>query len=296
MPHTKLIYSGVNTVLWISSLKEEEIGLSNRILEDLASLLDASGVSLKCFEVNSIQEMKWLTTDLSFRILQGMRPIIHLDMHGCETGLQIVKSGEIYPWSYFCNAFSIINRLSKNELMIFSTACFGLKMIEGIDPVARSPFSCLIAPQSEIKAGYLADNVLSFYKSLFETQSIDEAFKKTLGQPFKIFSSHDVFLVLMSAYYEDHCSGMRKITRREQLLSKVVDAGRARNSQEIKFARSYLKSALQFDEALVKKYSNYFLGPEDKFEPSLDLIKQLAQLRRQKKLSAPKKHREKGGL
>ena len=285
--------SNVNSFVWITSLRENEIGISRRILEDLTPLLNSLGVAILPFDVKSVKDMKWLMTSLSFRVQQGMRMLIHLDMHGDKDGLKIAKTGEIYSWSEFCSTCSIINSLQQNELLIVSTACFGLRMLEGINPLARCPFSCLIAPEREISAGYLESSLPRFYEELFRTRIIEDAFKNTFQKPFRIFSSHDLFLVLMCIYYADHCSGAAKHARREHLLSKAVEAGRVRNAQEIKHVRTHLKKALAFDEALVAKYAKLFLGPKDNFTLSLDLIKQKAQERNASKLKLSKMNKYK---
>lgn len=93
-------------------------------------------------------------------------PILHLEMHGFENGIQLA-SNEIVRWDELMEFFREINILLSNELVIMMSMCMGVSIISYIDPSKRAPFRAIIGTTREIDEIELLIGCVTFYDNYF---------------------------------------------------------------------------------------------------------------------------------
>lgn len=118
--------ANINEVVWITSLRENEQGVTRRILDNLGDLFKALKVSYEVHEPKTAAELFALLDDLEEGARRGRRPFLHFDMHGGKkTGLHIVASAENIDWRTLADRLRAINAATQNNLCVLSLACFG---------------------------------------------------------------------------------------------------------------------------------------------------------------------------
>jgi hypothetical protein len=89
----------VNSIVWIHSLPEAELGPTRRILEDLDILAINDGLAVAVYSVSNQAELKSAFLEVTENARQGLRPILHVDAHGTAAeGLLLAPSGERMGW------------------------------------------------------------------------------------------------------------------------------------------------------------------------------------------------------
>ncbi len=72
---------------------------------------------------------------------KGFFPFIHIEAHGYDNGIQL-SSGEKITWRELMPYFTKINVALSNSLVISLGSCYGISIINSIDPTRRAPFFC----------------------------------------------------------------------------------------------------------------------------------------------------------
>lgn len=90
------------------------------------------------------------------------RPIIHLETHGTEEGIQLAD-GEVVPWRSIIPLLREINLASENNLIVVAMACRGWYLTGSLLPSERAPLFMLVGPPEIVSAGDLAQATRRFY-------------------------------------------------------------------------------------------------------------------------------------
>lgn len=141
-----------------TSLHEETIKYKKFIESNLSSYLYV--VKNKHEFFNILNEIKnKIATDKFF-------PILHLEMHGFEDGVQL-SSGEIVKWNELMPIFCEVNELLSNLLLIMLGLCKGASIISYIDPSKRAPFRAIIGATRDLDEIELLIGCETFYDNYF---------------------------------------------------------------------------------------------------------------------------------
>jgi len=95
-------------------------------------------------------------------------PILHLEMHGFENGIQLT-SNEYVRWDELLPIFREINILLSNNLTIMMSMCMGITMAFDIDTSKQAPFNMIIGTIRDISGIELFNGYDSFYDNYFFT-------------------------------------------------------------------------------------------------------------------------------
>src|ERR1035437_3379246 len=120
----------VNSIFWITSLRPNERGTTQRVHDDLLPYLNSIGLPLQEFNPQSASELLAMLDALARAATSGTRPIIHFDTHGNAThGIWGAASGEFVSWIHLIDKMRAINIATQNNLCVVSAACFSLNAI-----------------------------------------------------------------------------------------------------------------------------------------------------------------------
>jgi hypothetical protein len=211
----------------------------------------------------------------------GLRPIVHLDTHGnAENGIKIIASGEYVLWPDLVDRFRKINIATGNNLCVISGACYSMNAVWQVKLSEPCPFFMLIAPEYEVSSGFLEDKIFRFYSSAFDSLEIFAAYTENLAPTLSLHHSERMLAHSLKKYIKDYCIGKRGEARREELLTKVIAAGKAANRHEMRKRRSEIKNFTRPRQEMIVRFAKgqasiYLMGKPFKLDISvlMDLVK-----------------------
>lgn len=250
-----------NYVIWISSLSDDEIGPSNRMLESIKNYSEQYSFGFRHKAVNTASELRLILENIAIESKNlAFKPLIHFDTHGDNTkGLFISGENTFIPWAELASLLQKINIGTNNNLAVVGATCYGFKAISSISILEPVPFFLLIAPQHQVEVGFLEDFIPQFYKILFEKLSINDAYFQ-LKKEFEYFHCEKAFFLAIKGYIEGHCQGQGLKIRKEMILTEVLNqSGIINNSFNRRAIRKNFKEFYKPDQRLVDKFALSFL-------------------------------------
>jgi hypothetical protein len=169
----------VNSVIWISSLRAGEEGLTRRVTEDLSTFFGSIALPFQMYNAESVPLLEDALGKIEQATHSGMRPILHFDMHGSkENGLEIAETKKFASWPLVVKKLQAINIASHNNLCVVSGSCFGLHAIRQVTINEACPFYVLIAPENEVSFGFLEDHTVPFYTDVFSAGDLIKSYDR----------------------------------------------------------------------------------------------------------------------
>jgi hypothetical protein len=231
----------IKSVFWLSALRDDEVGFSQRLIEDLRLCLESAGCPFQAYDARTaahFEDALRLIAESAEK--DGMRPILHLDMHGSkEDGLEIGATRECVPWPKVVGMLQAINKATGNNLCVVSASCFGFHAISEISIIEPSPFYMLIAPENKVTLGFLADHTVDFYRDVFGGGDVQVAFDTHLSGAMRVYNAEKMLFVSLARYIYNSCKGKGGKQRRERLLSEIFMTGKERTAHSTDRGRSF---------------------------------------------------------
>jgi hypothetical protein len=254
-----------NAVFVIDLLGPNTMQTARRLSEDLDPLKMPDG-SPYCHynKVSSVVELKALLTWIETHCHQGLRPIIHFEAHGSQNdGLQIGASSEWISWAEISEQLLSINNITKNNLGVVMASCFGFYAISSITIKRPAPFYFLIGSTTEVSAGYIQENMVGFYRELFDQRSLDDVMAHVESQ-FQQFHSEKFFCITFGKYLKQKCVGSEASRRVENMISNVFESGVPRSRENLRelrrSAKAFVKSSERQKDAFYRQARNFLHG------------------------------------
>lgn len=252
----------INSVVWVRSLPEHELGPTRRILEDLSSQELANGFKVFEFEISTRAEFVDLMRRLSEDAVSGLRPILHIDAHGSEQdGLVLAPSGERVTWPELIDGLRGLNKATENNLVCVLALCFGLHGYKEVSLSKAVPAYLFSAPEKEVSVGFLESETAEFYRLANETGNVTSAFTQTLGSQMISFHCQGLFFQALLRYVRAHCSNKDRQQRLERLVTEALK--QQQNTQptsgELKELRNQIKRLLVPGQHIIDHFAPTFL-------------------------------------
>jgi hypothetical protein len=264
-----------NHVFIIDLLKESELQTARRLDESISVFIPSN--QRTHITITSREALLVTLQQIKLKeIPEGMRPIIHIEGHGCEQSLSL-SNGSSIKWGELYDVLSEINRALNNTLILFIATCYGFHYINTLSVLASTPTYCLISPYERITSGDIERGTSMFYKDLFETKDLDHSINNLIKHNpcFDFYNSDQFFIGLMIKYFKEGHYGKSSRARIERLISEsfIEDESngyvfsrnekRAMLAQRRRSAKEFIKSeGSRFD--IYKRNSLKFLGNYDK--------------------------------
>lgn len=247
-----------NSLYWVMSLAPEDQGISRRIREDIEPLLTALGIRLFIHEPESAEDFMRALGDIEASALSGAVPLVHLDAHGDEeSGFGIAATGEFIPWLTLAEQLRRINIATHNNLIVVSAVCFSMATAEKMDVSKASPFYLLIAPEEKVEAGFLADNIVPFYRAIWDGVDLAKAFEQRLASKFMTFHCEVLLKSLLTVYVRNNCTGAGARQRREDFYTLAVKNGQTVNREARRATRSMAKQFSRPNREMFKRFERF---------------------------------------
>jgi hypothetical protein len=188
------------------------------------------------------------------------KPFLHLDMHGSvEKGIEIAASSEFVPLSVLVSKLRAINQATGNNLCVVAATCEAFHAIKLAGINQAVPFFLLVAPSTEVTAGFLQDRIAPFYRQMLETGDVTTSVKENLEPEMRTFHCGAALAKAMAQYISVHSKGKTGEKRREMLLSEVLLAGRPRTSTRLGEIRKSIKKGVAPDQTMLDRFADKFL-------------------------------------
>lgn len=252
----------VNSVVWITSLHEEERNPSRRIVEDLAPLAASAEMGFEEVVVGDRAGLLAALADLTDRAARGLRPIVHFDCHGsAEHGLELRPIGEFLSWADLIESLRKLNAATGNNLCCVFGVCFGLHMSKQLTLSLPTPYYLTIAPESEITVGVLEERTAPFYREVFASGDITAAYAKVLAPDLRLFLCKAILAEALALYVANNCVGAEARARRERMVTAILEKERITEptNAQLREARAKVKAALEPSQRLIDRYASSFL-------------------------------------
>jgi len=240
-----------NRIYVIESLLDDERKTGKHLYENKLMHLNAKypNVSCKLHQIVTKQEFLDLLGEIENAcIADAVFPIIHLECHGSEFGLQMANK-EFIDWEDLREELIAINTACRLNLLVTVAACSGAYLIFTARRMDAVPFFAVIGVEKEISNLDLEAGFNAFYGKFFESldgdKAIealnDEALKK--GHRFRMYTARFLFIKGFKDYYRKYCQGKGKRKTIEDLTTSAMkDPSVA--SKGVKVVRDYYKDAL----------------------------------------------------
>lgn len=289
---------GFNTICIAESLGESEPKTGNHLFNDLENWIKAlrPGIGVSHFPISDTQSLvNWLELIKEAALSKGCIPIIHIEAHGSEEGIQL-NSGEFVKWKDIEYLLREINILTRNNLLLVVAACFGAHGIHIAEVLEPTPFFGIIGPNVEVSFGECATGYQKFYQSLLTDLNLTTAIQelnsvlKDDNKNFQFHSAQDLFIEAGISFLKNHNSAKARKERQEQLVSRIL-ASPAGNQFTLKKARDFVTKAYRNDTPTVIEnfYRNFMMldkypENEDRFKLSFEEIKEILEHRREQSI------------
>jgi len=250
-----------NSVIWISSLPSAEMSPTSRMVDAMTAHSRELGFGFQHVPVVSKAKLLRILDELAVHVMDhSMKPLIHFDTHGNkDAGIYVDGEGAFADWNTLAEKLQAINIHTKNNLAVVGATCFGLHAIKPVSLQTAAPFFLLLAPEEEVKVGFLEGNVPNFYRALFERGSIDSAYSRHLSDKFNCFHCEKMLFIAIARYLKEQCKGKGGAARRERLITEIFSQGMENTPGNLKRVRKILKDGLRPDQSLLDRYTGRFL-------------------------------------
>jgi hypothetical protein len=114
-----------------------------------------------------------LVQALNMPSLQGLRPILHLSMHGNDSGVELT-SGEFISWDDLHSDLAPLLNAMNGGLLICMSSCFGLAGCRmAMNTTADKPFWALVGNSHSVGWSDAAVGYITFYHQFFKSTPLD---------------------------------------------------------------------------------------------------------------------------
>lgn len=249
----------MNSLFWITSLAEHEQGVTRRILEDLKPLCKTRGTPFFVYEPQTADELLGALGDIADMAANRALPLVHFDLHGAATkGLFVSATGEFVSWEAVGDALRSINRNTGNNLCVVSCACASFDAVRVVDVHRTVPFFMYLAPEKDISAGTIEDNIVGFYRDMLDREDILAAYSRWFGSHLRVFHAEKMLAIVLAMYIDRAGIGKHKLRRREQLITTAIEGGVP--ASEVATLRKMAKELIEPDERLIDRFLPVFLA------------------------------------
>lgn len=206
--------------------------------------LDSKGINSKFYEFKSKQELldilKIIETNTA---TENVQPFVHLDCHGNEKGIGVVKidtTEELITWDEVSSAFRDIYMSSNQKSVICMSSCQGFNVIKLVSRCQPCPYDHVCGSFEKISFKDSYKGYSKFYDLILNGMSIYDAAVKVhqdanfANLNFIGLNSRTLFQLSINGYLKNECTDER-LKERKKIQKETVEAYGPLNQQQIEY-------------------------------------------------------------
>jgi len=260
-----------NRIYVIESLDSSEKHTGKELYDDLLRWQEEKFTELSAdyFSVeNKIDFFKKLCDIKKECIEKRHSPILHLEIHGNESGL-VLESKELVTWDELYKYLVEINVNVGNNLFLTLAVCHGAYLMQIIRISKPAPFYGFVGSFDKIK---VSDDLLlrynDFYSEFFTSLKLEEAMKKLheanpdIPSTYKFISAEETFATVYNNYIKENLSKEGIEKRKKQA---IADEGLTfvNRAEKRRFERDFVRKVESTKEQYYKEHSIKFFMLEE---------------------------------
>ena len=164
-------------ILILESLPPNEFHTGAALHQQIDALLQHYNVDLKIQYISfqGRRDFRKLIDKASSAVRKtGMTPLLQIECHGGDDGLTFAN-GDFIDWKTLCDILRPLNELTRLNLFICISACFGAYLNREFLPLEPAPFFGVLSTTQEQYPDELLRGFSAFYRTLIETLDGDQA-------------------------------------------------------------------------------------------------------------------------
>lgn len=194
-----------NKISIVESLGKHDRKTGGLLYEDIKmlELFHERGVAVEHASISSKNDL-YNHIDLLTHDARANRifPILQIDVHGTSDRKGIaLNSGENILWRDLCNKLRELNSVSKGNLIIVMSSCFGVHIQSGIDLFNRAPFWAVMSPLNQVSPDDIQKSLGEFYRDIFDGSTDSNDIPTHAA--FKLITTDSAFLHFWKTYLDD---------------------------------------------------------------------------------------------
>lgn len=240
-----------NTLYIIESLKHGETKTGLNLYDEMCTLKAAhnelSTLALRYISIVAAHE--W--DDCMAQILKDCKesnvlPIIHLEIHGNENGIEFTNH-EFRDRYEVSRQYRDINRVTGCNLFTTLAVCEGLNILFGVRTDELMPFCGVVGSFDELLVADIEIRYSEFYRTLFTTLDINEAYKSLVQANTGIIADYryipidEIFYKVYHDYLEIECTPEAMKRRAWNSYDDKQSYYANTRQQKRKFVRDFVK-------------------------------------------------------
>jgi hypothetical protein len=194
---------------------------------------------------------------------RGSSPILHIEVHGGESGIQ-VSSCECISWTELKTALTEINTVSRLNLLVVMAACKGAHLVRILWPTDRAPVWALIGPTEDITEENVHTDFTSFYNE-FLTKFDGRAALEALNQQkvgggawrYLYYPTRYFFRSVYHEYLLELTSETALSQRKDRIVAEILESRPALSHHEASI-RASIQGALRDHQTHFEQMKNHF--------------------------------------
>lgn len=258
-----------NKIAIIESLEIGDSKTGRQVFDDLEFLktYQPEKLTTEYSEVSKksefIRHLKKLIMDAK---LNGIFPILHIDAHGNEHGIQFSRNNYI-EWHELLDNLSQLNLIMKGNLLVVLASCYGAHIIRHISNTPRAPFWGLIAPYEKTFPDNIYKGLIKFYTSICSEESSAEIVSalntNSTQNDLKLFTAELLFVkaaeIAVSIF-----QNKEPLEKRIKIIAQTLSAqGGVFDKTEEQLKSQFVNDQMRKFEADLKKFMLVDLFPEN---------------------------------
>jgi len=241
---------------------------------ELANFIDAelaksSYQKMKCsfVDVGSKKQLiSWMQTlPQAFRDSQIV-PYLHLEIHGCEDGLELTN-GDLVLWEELTPLLREINRTIENNLFLSLATCFGAFLFKAVDLLDRIPFFGFVGPVHEIFLREVRSDWVAYFQALLENGSFTKAIialnETNKRIPYAFLTSEEIFDKLSNIVGSAYQSRQLRRKKRNELIRTAWKNPKTRENNTRASIETYFTNYVSRQPQFMEHIRDYFLYRTD---------------------------------
>lgn len=248
----------VNGLVILESLPPEERQTGSLLYEDLLHHSDRLGFRLAYYRVETKREFLHQMAAVAQEARRGgLRPIVHLEIHGEKGQGLVLASGERVAWDELADLSRAIIETTDNNLVMVMATCHGYEAIKGIVTFREvTPFTFLLGPDQEVKSGDIEQAFGEYYRTLFERADFESA-TEFLPANYDRFNCEKAFALAFAHHILTDGTNSRRQARTEAIVSKARQL--AGPNLDLKAYRRHAKEAIKPSPKWFNDFRRQFL-------------------------------------